>query len=251
MNLPRLEDNGDIGELQLSDSQALAEVTYVAFLPRNIIAVVINNEGPRPNRLADYLNAKMGCDIRLVPIYRDDLAEVLDRMRLSSIKVSIPEAQVPMLSRGNNLDDWVESLDTARRLLEGGVIRIDVSVRRRGKREEKEGRRRRLRDRLTELRGHDLTRFNSVKVEGKDPAVDEPVTVDLLEQHFIAKVDVVPEELTTVNQATRTMIAMLDREYRANRSFLERATPGVQGEPDRDMIGMFVEHPCDEQLGDS
>lgn len=248
-NLPRLEDAGDIAELQLTNSQALAEVTYAAFLPRNILAVVFNNEGPRPNRLADYLNAKMACGIRLLPIYRDDLAEVLDNMRLSSIKVAIPEAQVPMLSR-NSQDDWAESLDTARRLLRGGVIHLDISVGRRGKKEEKEGRRRNLGERLRELRGHDLTRFNSAKVDGKDLALDEQVTVDLLEQRFIARVDVAAEELTTVKQATQTMIGLLDGQYRGNRSFLERATPDVTGEPDLDIIGTFVEHPPDEQLDD-
>jgi hypothetical protein len=243
VNLPRLEDEGVVSVLLLTGRQALAEPTYFAFFPRNVVALLFNNEGPRAGRLADYLNSKFGCTVSLLPVYREDLADVLNSMRVTALEVSIPTSQVPMLSRG---DDWAEALDNAQRLLEDGAIRLRVSIGRGGKAADKAPRLERIRDLLGQLLARDLSHFHSAKAVGQEGGTDNPLTVDLIEQKFIARVFVSAEDLAAAQQAAQTAMDVLTSEWQNHREFLDRATPAVDGDPDLGLVTGFVETPEDE-----
>jgi len=151
-NLPHIDLDGKVSDLDLPDSGGLAEPTHFAFHARNIVSVLYNNNGPRAGRLLDYINAKFGCEIDLVPIYREDLAAILEQMRQTRIDVTMPASQAIQLT-GTDEDDWVSPLVNAADLLEGGNISIRVSIGQKGKGEEKAARAGRLRELMNQLRG--------------------------------------------------------------------------------------------------
>ena len=246
VNLPRLDDLGQIRPLTLRQGQALAEPTFFSFLPRNIVATLFNNNGPRAGRLEDYLNAKFSCDISLVPIYREDLSEVLEAMRVTAIDVSIPSAQAAQLSGGG---DWAEMLDNAHRLLEDGAIQVKISIGRGGRGDAKARRLNRLRELVEQLRtSKELGRFTKAKVYGADEETGDLLRVDLLEQKFIARVEVPAEENTVPEVAAREALSVMDREWHSNRDFLTAATPDVPAAASgAGLVGDFIENPDDER----
>lgn len=249
-NLPRLDDNGRIGRLPLTGTQALAEPSFFAFLPRNIVGLLFNNDGPRAARLADYLNAKFDCDVSLQPVYREDLADVLDAMRMTAVELSVPSAQVPMLSGG---DDWVEVLDNASNLIEDGMISLKMSIGRGGDAAARQARTTKIRDLVDRLRGRSpdqLGHFSRVKVHGTQPGTKNPITVDLLNQKFVAQVEVDAVTLFDAERAAPAARAVIDEQWRTNREFLTDSTPPVDGDGDSRLVGDFVDTPEDEQDDD-
>jgi hypothetical protein len=249
-NLPRLDDDGRIGRLPLSGTQALAEPSFFAFLPRNIVGLLFNNDGPRAARLADYLNAKFGCNVSLQPVYREDLAEVLDEMRMTAVELSVSSAQVPMLGGG---DDWAEVLDNAKNLLEDGAITLKMSIGRSGDAAARQARTNKIRGLVDLLRGRDqdqMGHFNRVKVVGTEPGTKNPITVDLLNQKFVAHVEVDAEILFDAERAAPAASAVIDAQWRANRQFLTDSTPAVTADGGTSLVGTFVETPEDEQDAD-
>lgn len=246
-NLPRLDDNGQIARLPLTKAQALAEPSFFAFLPRNVIALLFNNDGPRASRLADYLNAKLGCDVSLQPVYREDLADVLAEMRMTAVELSIPAAQVPMLGGG---DDWAEVLDNASRLVNDGGIRIRVSVGRTGNAAAKQAKSNRIRDLVGLLRNRSqdqMGHLGKARVEGKEPGSSNPITVDLLNQKFVARVEVPGEALSDPTEAASAAMDAIDAEWQRQRGFLAENTPPVDGDADPGLVGDFVDTPEDER----
>lgn len=249
-NLPRLDDNGRIGRLPLTGTQALAEPSFFAFLPRNIVGLLFNNDGPRAARLADYLNAKFNCDVSLQPVYREDLAEILDAMRMTAVELSVPSAQVPMLGGG---DDWVEVLDNASNLIEDGMISLKMSIGRGGDAAARQARTNKVRDLVDRLRGRSpdqLGHFSRVKVHGTQPGTKNPITVDLLNQKFVAQVEVDAETLFDAERAAPAARAVIVEQWRTNRDFLTASTPPVDGDGNASLVGEFVDTPEDEQDDD-
>lgn len=246
-NLPRLDDNGRIGRLPLTGTQALAEPSFFAFLPRNIIGLLFNNDGPRAIRLADYLNAKFGCDVSLQPVYREDLAEVLEDMRMTAVELSVSSNQVPLIGGG---DDWAELLDNASNLIEDGAISLKMSIGRAGDAAARQARTSKIRELVDLIRGRDqdqMSHFNRVKVHGTEPGTKNPITVDLLNQKFVAHVEVDAETLSDAERAAPAAMTVIDQEWRTNRDFLTDSTPAVDGDGDSDLVGPLVETPEDEQ----
>ena len=226
-NLPRLDDNGLIGSLPLTETQALAEPSFFAFLPRNIVGLLFNNDGPRAARLADYLNAKFGCDISLQPVYREDLAEVLDEMRMTAIELTVSSAQVPLVGGG---DDWAELLDNASNLIDDGAISLKLSIGRGGNASARQARTskvRRLVDLIRSRSQDQMGHFSRVKVQGTESGTKNPITVDLLNQKFVARVEVDAETLSDAERAAPAAMEVISEQWRTNRAFLINSTPPV------------------------
>lgn len=246
-NLPRLDDNGRIGRLPLTGKQALAEPSFFAFLPRNVVALLFNNEGPRAPRLADYLNAKFGCDLSVQPIYREDLAEVLEAMRMTAVDLSVSSAQVQRLGGG---EDWVEVLDNASSLIQDGAISITLSVGRTGNAAAKQAKANRIRAIVDSIRARSqdqISLLNRAKVRGKEQGSKNPVTVDLLNQKFVARVEVNAEALADADRAAPAAMAVISEQWERNSGYLTASTPPVDGDVDRSLVGEFVDTPEDER----
>lgn len=243
-NLPRLNDDGAVTPIPLGHAQSLAEPSYFGFHPRNVVSLLYNNDGPRASRLPDYLNAKLGCNVRLLPIYREDLADVLDQMRMTAVELSIPAAQVAHLAGG---DSWAEVLENQARLLSDGYIGMKISIGRGGKAADRESRAGRIKDLVGLLRGrNDLAAFKKIKVTGNEGGDGETIVVDLLEQRFISKVETdaepanQPADVVDANAST-----LLHEKWASNRRFLESVSPQVR-DTDASLVGGFVENPDDE-----
>jgi len=226
-NLPRLEERGVISDLPLGDAQALAEVTYFGFVGRNIVAVIYNHEGPRAKRLSSYVSGMFDFDMGMIPILRDDLSEVLERMRMTAIEIAIPAAQIPDLVAPG--DDWARVLDDASHLMSDGIIKMSVSVGRSGGSDAKASRSRRIRELVTQLFSNreDLAQFSGARVNGVDLETNRPQSINLLEQIFITQVDIPDEEMTTIGQASAAAVRYLQSEWEKNQRFLTRNTPEV------------------------
>ena len=57
--LPRVEDAGRVLPLAIASTQGLVEQTHLVFFDKGIVGGEFNFYGPRPSRLADYLEQKV------------------------------------------------------------------------------------------------------------------------------------------------------------------------------------------------
>src|SRR5207237_6553911 len=53
--LPRVEQAGEVSPLTITPDQGLVEQTHLVFFARGVVGAEFNFYGPRPSRLADYL----------------------------------------------------------------------------------------------------------------------------------------------------------------------------------------------------
>ncbi len=64
--------------LAIDDDDGLADVTHFAFFPGNIVMGIYNHFGPRHPDLSRYLLDRLGVDVDLRPVPRDDMMETLN-----------------------------------------------------------------------------------------------------------------------------------------------------------------------------
>lgn len=90
-NYPSVGDEqGNRMPIPLQVGQVLLESTYAMFLSDGVIAVLVGTDGPHPQRIVEYLKAKLGVSWRIEPILRDDLDEVLKEMRITALEIVVP-----------------------------------------------------------------------------------------------------------------------------------------------------------------
>jgi hypothetical protein len=175
-------------------------------------------------------------------VLTQNLDQVLNDMSVSGIDVAIP---VSRISRDLVGGDWVQALDGARVLAQDGVVRIGMSVGRRGTRAHKDGIRRRFVQLMQDLRGSGaLSEFNSARVHGT--IAGAPRSVDLLEDRFIEKTEVDADRLNDPQRSTEYARELLRASLTRNRDYLFSVVAEVPDEqvsfPD-----VFIETPDDEQ----
>src|SRR2546426_2661764 len=99
-DLPRLEQDGQLGPLPIPANSGLAEETYFAFFADGIVGVLFNFYGPRPARLVSYLGAKCPSpldSVHIEPLLREDVAaqlEGLGGIRLVDLAVRRPALDI-------------------------------------------------------------------------------------------------------------------------------------------------------------
>lgn len=242
-NLPSVGDPiGARRAIPLGADEGLLEPTYCLFTARNIIAMLTSGDGPRPRRLVDYLSAKLDIEVGIEPVLTQNLDDVLAEMRISEIQVAIPVSRIDRNLIGG---DWIEALDGARLLAQDGVVRIGMSVGRRGTRVHKESIRARLSRRVADLRGSGaLSEFDSARVSGT--VSGSPRTVDLLEDRFVEKTDVDADRLNDPQRSIAYAREVLGAAVTKNKEYLKSVVePLPQGSvsfPDT-----FIDTPGDEQ----
>jgi hypothetical protein len=166
---------------------------------------------------------------------------------MTAVELSVSSAQVPMLGGG---DDWAEVLDNASNLINDGAISIKMSIGRTGDAAAKQAKTNRIRtlvDLLLNRSQDQMGHFNRAKVYGTEPGTKNPITVDLLNQKFVAKVDVDAEALADPDEAASAAMTVIDDEWEVHRKYLEDSTPPVEGTVDPSLVGSFVETPEDER----
>ena len=224
-NLPSVGDrSGARRPIGLSPDEGLLEPTYCMFADNNVVAMPMSGNGPRAKRLCDYLSAKLSVEVGLDPVLTQNLDQVLDEMRLSSIEVAIPAQRINRALIGG---DWVDSLEASRVLAQdGGVVHVGVAVGRRGNRQWKESVRQRIRDLTNQLRGSgSLSEVQSARVTGTIRGSQR--SVDLLADKFVEKVDVEPDVLADPEMSLDYARDLLREALGRSAEYLGQAVPVV------------------------
>jgi hypothetical protein len=94
---------GAITPIDLPDTAEIAEPTYFAFCPRNVLAVLYNHAGPKVSHLERYLAEFYDdMEVRFAPIVAPDvLRTIRDAGEIRSIELTIPTAQAEALPDGD------------------------------------------------------------------------------------------------------------------------------------------------------
>jgi len=246
VNLPRQEQDGVISDLNLPRRGTLAEATFVTFFPRNIVGVLYNYQGPAASRLPEYINAKLGVDISISPVFRSDAFEVLSRMDLSKLSISIEADQAHLLSGNSDSGEATATgiakiVDDAANYSQGGLIEISMSVGRRGVVEERHAIRERIHATAMSLaRGTGLEYFSKAKAEGRDPSSGDAVSVDLIRDRLVHSVTVDEETRGSVEVLTEAAFASIDSAWSNSRAFLESEFGEVEAQADPGYVGGWV-----------
>jgi hypothetical protein len=98
-NVPAIEEDGNLADIQLTSRQNVAEETHVLFLPRNVVGVLYNHEGPRISRLVEYLRDRFGILVSISPVLDSATARRLAKMgTFTSVEMTIPVSRANLLS---------------------------------------------------------------------------------------------------------------------------------------------------------
>ncbi|MEN3220155.1 oxidoreductase [Mycolicibacterium porcinum] len=226
----------------LTPDEGLLEPTYCLFGERNIVAMLTSGDGPRARRLVDYLEHKLEMAVGIEPVLTQNLDQALDEMSVSRVDVAIPADRINRDLVGG---DWVQALDGARALAQDGVVRIGISVGRRGTGTQKDAIRRRIRELVDALRGSGaLSEFESARVVGSISG--SPQSVDLLEDRFVEKTQVDADRLNDPERSTTYARELLSQSLTRNREYLFSAVAEVPDTP-APYADTFTEIPGDER----
>ena len=193
-NLPSEEQLGRVQDLSIPESSGLAEGTHLFFYPRNVVLVLYNHEGPRVGRFSDWLKERLDWDIRLLPVHRADIADIINSMvRFNAVELSLSAEQAAALVGDDEIgdDDVAGALIAASRLTHVGTIRLGLSVGPGMPSPQKQGAFRALVDRI--LGREDLPDFRTARVTGVLPDGRGTTVVDLIEDRLVAQQEVEPE----------------------------------------------------------
>lgn len=167
----------------------LAEGSHFLFLPRNLVAFIGTGFSPRPGRLAEWMRNRLGWDVWLEPVVRQDVGPILDNLRkITSVEVKIAADEAKRLELADFFEgenDPLGALLTAQRAQQGGIITVGWSVGQGS--DANQGWFQRLVDRL---RRADLERFRSAKAKVYVEHSDNAVPVDFLQDRIVAEVEI-------------------------------------------------------------
>lgn len=241
-NLPSVGDHaGARRAIGLQSNEGLLEPTYCLFTRRNIIAMLTSGDGPRPRRVVDYLGSKLGINVGIEPVLTQNLDEVLTEMQISGIDVAIPVSRIDRHLVGG---DWAQALDGAKVLATDGVVRIGMSVGRRGNRAQKATIRQRIRGRIDDLRGSgSLSEFTSARVTGSISGNQR--SVDLMEDRFVEKTEVDADRLNDPDRSAEYAAELLQQSLAKNSQYLSSVVPKLGDDPVT-YPDLFIETPDDE-----
>ncbi len=245
-NLPSVGDKvGARRPIGLTDGEGLLEPTYCLFVENNVVAMLTSGNGPRARRLCDYLRAKLDVEVGLDPVLTHDLDRVLEEMRLSSVEIAVPAHVVTRDLIGG---DWASALAANRVLVQdGGVIRVGVTVGRRGTRAEKGRIRASIRLLVDQLRGSAATEeLDSARVTGTINGTQR--SVDLHADRFVEKVEVAADRINDPEESARYARMILNEALRGSRDHLDLAVPSVPNGTASGHVARFIEKPDDERV---
>jgi hypothetical protein len=245
-NYPSIGDSaGHRQRMRLNEGEGLLEPTYFSFLPNNLIAALVNGNGPHPQRLAEYVRTKFRTPMAIVPVLRRDLDAVLREMRFTEVEVAVPAERVDRDLVGG---DWVEALDGARSLSHDGVIRIGLSVGQKGDAFYKATFSDHVRSLVSELRqATGFGEFSTARVAGQVRGSRQ--VIDLINDKFVERVDVDPDKFGDPEQATHHAKEILAAVADKTSNYLRGTLP--EAAMDYGTLGEFDEAVDNEQQQDN
>lgn len=119
--LPQAEADGHLSDLDLADNAGICEVSHLCVFPDGIVGVEFNFYGPRPSRLAPYLQRVVGGDcpeFALEALLRQDVAAVLQRKKaIRKLDLNIRRPYISVVEEANaslGAEDRTEEIDLLR-----------------------------------------------------------------------------------------------------------------------------------------
>jgi hypothetical protein len=188
--------------------------------------------------MAEYLEGMLGLGLGLVPVVREDIEEILNRLEVTRFEFALPAERLSgKLMEG----EWADVLDSASRLMNQGTFRISLSVGRSGRAEDKQ----RIRDRIQQLidlfrRAGSVEHFDYVVAEGKDSLTGDREVIDLLKERFISHIEVDPDVFNDPRKSTAEAISILGKQARDNEAFFALTLPEIKGSADSGSVPDIV-----------
>lgn len=222
-NLPAiLGGDYSVRSLALEEEEGMVEATYMTLFERNVVGVLYNHRGPRPRRLASYLQRRFSLGVDLVPVIQADVARLLNRMEaVHHVDFALPVNQ-EVLVEGSEV---AEALDELRQATRAKTLYVKAGVW--GSRDP--GAARQWLDFVRDdvLGGGLLSKFERFKVRGKGEDL-ELQTIDLLQEHLA-----VTREVDTVTEGARSVDPVsarraIESAYDEVRQEIERAVVPLQ-----------------------
>lgn len=186
-NLPGVEDQGNVTDLNIPDTAGLAEPSHLVFGPDGLIAAEYNNDAPRMSAFQRLLNSKLGMDIQIGTFVQGDIVEQLDRLtdiRLLEISVIPTPALEDELRNAGRFGDAVASLsdpDGGRRV----NLRLSGDKQSSAWTEEARG----FVKRLLHM-GADEHMAKVLRATGYDPVAGDVEAVDVLKQKLVRRTEI-------------------------------------------------------------
>jgi len=190
-DLPRVEQGGNLTDLQLSADQGLYEPIHVHVFENNIFGVEFNFYGPRPSKLSWYLRQVTGNDdirFTLDPLLRQDVLAQLNRLEdLRVLDLAIRPSYATAVRQANR--DLGAAFEAAARVGQSQLVRLVLSP-------EPHGRgflRRTVRTAARRLAGRSDIRENAetFKVKGLDEETRTIEAVDVLRDQLVVSRSIV------------------------------------------------------------
>jgi hypothetical protein len=186
-NLPGVENEGDVRDLDIPETAGLAEPSHVVFGSNGLIAAEFNSQAPRMSALQRLLDRNLGMDIRIGTYLQGDIVEQLDRLewiQLCELSIVPTPALEEELRNAGRYGDAVANLsdpDDARR------VYLRLSAERRSGSWTGE-----IRDFAKRLlgMGADEEMAKVLRLTGYDPVTDEVEPVDLLQQKLLRRTEI-------------------------------------------------------------
>lgn len=212
LGLPRIEDAGQVLPLSIAPNQGLVEQTHLVFFEKGIVGAEFNFYGPRPQRLADYLQEKLPAfpAISLDVLLNRDATEQIKHLRdVRLIDLKLRKDYVDVLSEAN------ESIPGALRAVLDGVEAgtIEVVIRPPARHSLAQSALGIIRSLGGNSRVHEgAERF---RVRGVDDRTDEVGTMDLLHDQLVVSRRVVRQDLRYRGIDAESMFEQINVAYDA------------------------------------
>lgn len=204
-DLPSMEVGGQITDLQLAEDAGLAEGIHIRFFPQSVVGILYNHFGPRPTRVADYLNQRSGLGDRvsLHPLIRTDIVGALQQYRdITILDMSVPVGEIDVIEQRDR--GLASALQAAEQIATMRNIELRVRL------DRAPGVTNRVRDLITRLFRRGATdSFRRLKIKGLNTETGKREWFDILAERITVEVEVetrTHESRTVADASARTAI---------------------------------------------
>ncbi|SRR6266571_5351766 len=130
-DLPQIERQGNLTDLELAEKEGLAECVHAVFFPENIVGLEYNYNGPRVARISEYLHAKSQNVSPKEPEFEQlverDAIEKLNHMRtVRKFRLKVRQSLFSSLEQAN--ESLADAFRAARELGQAKEIELTLSL---------------------------------------------------------------------------------------------------------------------------
>lgn len=226
--LPQMERGGQLSALPISPTSGLAEQVHVTFFGNNIVGSEFNFYGPRLSRLADYLAERLGVRnprVSFDPLIRQDVMQQLQR--LGDIRLLRMRIKASFTETIRQLDqDLGSAFEAAQRA--GDAEEVEITLRMKAHSRDSLSQRAMGFVRKLAQRSDARTEMSDFTVRGLNTETGQVEVVDALNDHLIAKKQIIRESRRSRALNSAAAYAAIEEAYEELRDELEAAAVATQ-----------------------